>query len=71
MRRRTTATLLLGLGAALFASGCQSVFTSIRQESPGVYVLTEARQGFLRMQGAALRCTAEGTRMRCTEIAEE
>ncbi len=70
MRRRVAAALLV-LGATLFASGCQSVFTSIRQESPGTYVLTEARQGFLRMHGAALRCTAEGTRMRCTEIAKE
>lgn len=52
--------LLLAFFAMVAVGGCASVYTSIRQNDDGTYMLTHTKQGCFRTYGEVYRCTPKG-----------
>jgi hypothetical protein len=56
--------ILVGFGML----GCQATYTSIQPAGEKAYFITRTKQGFFKVSGTLYSCTAEGTKMTCTEV---
>ena len=59
---------LLALFIGFGLLGCQATYTSIQPAGEKAYFLTKTENGFFKVSGQLSSCTAEGTKMTCTEI---